>query len=303
MDEKNGGGQPKLPKSGDLVGGRYEILGELGKGAMGVVFRARDKNLDRLVAIKFLSPELAGSEEAVARFGIEALAAGRIGHEGICDVRDRGVAGGPYIVMELLEGESLANVLERDGRVELGRAVEIILHVLAALDAAHQAGIVHRDIKPENIFLCRRLVGGGERVKIIDFGIALVRNGDAGESRLTKTGFVMGSPCYMSPEQVRGSKNTDHRADIWGVGVVLYEMLVGRAPFDGESYNDVMINIVTKDVLDPRDINPEISREVAETILKALEKTRWNKNKAAQLLQMNRTTLVEKIKKRGLQPE
>src|SRR3989339_893122 len=272
MGDKDGG-QPKLPESGHLVGGRYEILGELGRGAMGVVYRARDKNLDRPVAIKFLSPDLAGKEEAVARFGREALAAGRIGHEGICDVRDRGVADGgvPYIVMELLEGKSLADVLERDRRgVEPDRAVKIILQALLALEAAHRVGIVHRDIKPENIFLAK-LVGGGERVKIIDFGISKILNGDATDSpRLTKTGFVLGSPCYMSPEQVKGKKDVDHRIDIWGVGVVLYEMLVGRAPFDGDNYNEVMIDIATTDPEDPCDLNPEISREMADVILKAL---------------------------------
>ncbi len=258
-----------LPE-GQLVSERYEIRSEIGRGGMGVVYHGFDQNLQREVAIKFLDPEHSTNEEAVSRFQREAISAGRIGHENICDVRDRGTTadGAPYIVMELLEGESISQVLEREGKLDIDRAIEIVVQVLSGLEAAHQAGIIHRDLKPENIFLAQS-VGGRERVKLLDFGISKYL-GEATELRLTKTGYVMGSPYYMSPEQAKGRADIDHRTDIWSVGVVLFEMLTGALPFGGENYNEVMINIVTVEPPDPVGLNPEIPRELGDVILRAL---------------------------------
>lgn len=255
---------------GAVVGDRYEIGHEIGRGGMGVVYRGFDKTLQRNVAVKFLEPEHIKDEEAVSRFQREALSAGMIGHENICDVRDLGPIdnGAPYIVMELLQGESLSATLDREASLPADRAVEIVLQMLSALEAAHIAGIVHRDLKPENIFLATGS-GGRSRVKLLDFGISKYL-GNKLEGRLTKTGFVMGSPFYMSPEQARGRQDVDHRTDIWSVGVVLFELLIGSLPYDGENYNEVMARIITERPPDPKVLNPAISDALADVVLKAL---------------------------------
>ena len=252
------------------VADRYEIRGEIGRGGMGVVYQGFDCTLQRNVALKFMDSDQIENREAVSRFQREALAAGKIGHENICDIRDRGDTedGVPYIVMELLEGEPLSEVLERQGKVDQDRAVGITIQMLSALEAAHQAKIIHRDLKPENIFLAQR-PNGPERVKLVDFGISKFQS-ETDELHLTKTGFVMGSPYYMSPEQARGRSDVDHTSDIWSVGVVLFEMLTGTLPFDGNNYNEVMVNIVSGEPADPMRLNPAISRELSDVVLRAL---------------------------------
>jgi serine/threonine protein kinase len=257
-------------QEGVVVGDRYKIGKEIGRGGMGVVYRGLDQRLGREVAVKFLLPEYVTDVEAILRFGREALAAGKLGHENICDVRDKGSTDErvPYIVMELLQGEPLSAVLERERRIEVERAVDILSQVLSALIAVHAKEIVHRDLKPENIFL---VVGadGRERVKILDFGISKHLD-RSGEMRLTKTGFALGSPFYMSPEQARGRRDIDYRTDLWSIGAVFFEMLTGERPFDGENYNEVLGNILTNKAPDPKDIAPDIPDELAEVLRRAL---------------------------------
>jgi serine/threonine-protein kinase len=259
---------------GDIIDGRFAVVREIGRGGMGAVYEAFDRKLERSVALKFLDPGLIEEGDAVSRFQREALAAGRIGHESICDVRDRGETeeGVPYIVMELLDGRALSWSMRDGQRIDPGRLGRLILQVLSALEAAHRAGIVHRDLKPENLFVTRS-IEGLERIKILDFGISRFLSETIG-SRLTRTGTVMGSPLYMSPEQAAGSKDIDHRADIWSVGVIMYEALTGTPPFDGDNYNQIMISIVTTDPAWPRLRVPEIPEPIERVVLKAMTKDR-----------------------------
>ena len=265
--------QDFTPTEGETIGDRYVVQQVIGRGGMGVVYAGFDNKLERSVAVKFLDQSLSGDREVSSRFQREALAAGRIGHENICDVRDLGNTedGTPYIVMELLEGQPLSARLELVGRLPPREAVDIALQVLAALEAAHAAGIIHRDLKPENVFLAEHS-SGLQRVKIVDFGISKVMN-DSGDLRLTETGVVVGSPYYMSPEQARG-RDVDGRTDLWGVGVILYELLTGALPFNGENYNDVMIRIVTEQPAPPKELDPSLPRPLERVVLQALKKNR-----------------------------
>lgn len=263
-----------VPNQGELIDDRYQLRDVIGRGGMGIVYAAVDTKLMRPVALKFLDPDLVGNAEAVGRFQREALTAGRIGHENICDVRDMGTTEekAPYIVMELLEGQALSRRFVRTPRIPPIEAVEIVLQILSALDAAHEAGVIHRDLKPENVFLT---TGGSDqlRVKLVDFGISKFL-GEPGDLRLTKTGVVMGSPYYMSPEQARGQEDIDQRSDLWAVGIILFEMLIGDLPFMGANYNEVMIRIVTERLPVPRDLYPELPRPIEAVVLKALAKNR-----------------------------
>ena len=271
-DESGSGEQRWSLPDGTVVASRYRIVRELGRGGMGAVFEAFDVNLERVVAIKFLDPELTKSDESIQRFQLEAIAAGRIGHENICDVRDRGETdeGMPFIVMEMLDGEELAELECRLGRLPPGRAVEIVLQVLAALEAAHDKGIVHRDLKPENIFLTSDS-NGRLRTKILDFGVSRFLD-ESASIRLTRTGNVLGTPCYMSPEQARGMQDLDQRCDIWAVGVILFEALTGQLPFNGENYNEMIAKILMEDPLEPGMIVPSLSESLEAVVMRALEK-------------------------------
>jgi serine/threonine-protein kinase len=174
--------------------------------------------------------------------------------------------------MELLDGEPLAWVMIRERKVDPGRIGRLMLQALSALEAAHRAGIVHRDLKPENLFVTKS-VEGLERIKILDFGISKFLSETIGK-RLTRTGTVMGSPIYMSPEQAAGSKDIDHRTDIWSVGVIMYEALTGKEPFDGENYNQIMLSIITTTPTEPRDLVPEIPEPIEQVVLRAMAKDR-----------------------------
>jgi serine/threonine-protein kinase len=262
------------PNRGQVVDERYELRDVIGSGGMGVVHAGFDLRLQRPVAVKLLNPTAAADAAALQRFQREALAAGRIGHENICDVRDMGTTeqGTPYIVMELLDGAPLSDRLLAAGRLAPEEAVPIALQVLSALDAAHAAGIVHRDLKPENVFLTESTTGE-QRAKIVDFGISKAL-ADVTDLRLTETGVVVGSPYYMSPEQARGRRDVDGRSDLWSLGVILYELLTGRLPFEGDNYNEVMINIVTKEPAPPSAIRPELSASLERAVMRALTKDR-----------------------------
>ena len=264
---------------GDILDGKYEIEGTLGEGAMGVVFSARHRGLGKRVAIKTLRPEIACDQALVGRFEQEARAAGAIGHDNIVEVFDLGTApgGARYMVMEYLSGLSLAELLTRQPVQPVDRSVAILSQVLSALGAAHRRGIVHRDLKPENIFLVRGQDGQAGRVKLLDFGISKVLDGIAdpniaGDSafRATRIGTVLGTPLYMSPEQARGMPDIDHRTDLWSVGVVLYEMLVGKPPYDGANYNQIMGAILQGVLVPPRRTNPALPEAIDQFVSKAL---------------------------------
>ena len=224
--------------------GKYELGRKLGQGGFGLVFVARDTGLDRDVALKFLHPEHTSSPEILRRFLQEARSAAKIVHPGIVTVFECGQVAGTgtasdgvaFIAMELLHGESLTDRLQRAGRLPVEHAVEITRQVASALEAAHAAGIIHRDLKPDNIFLVRDpAMPGGERVKVLDFGIAKLAQGAAQSGVQTQSMMVFGTPRYMSPEQCRSAAHIDHRSDIYTLGCILYELVVGAPPFTGET--------------------------------------------------------------------
>ncbi|MCA9587819.1 MAG: serine/threonine protein kinase, partial [Myxococcales bacterium] len=210
---------------GSVVGGKYRLDAELGRGGMGAVYLGHHERVAKDFAVKILHPDLAKNKEASARFFKEAQAAGRIGHPAILEVYDVGELddGAPYMVMELLHGMALSTALRR-GRFEIDQAIWVALAVLEALDAAHRAGVIHRDVKPQNIFLTKD-ADDVRAVKLLDFGIAKFQTSDA--SALTHTGKIIGSPLYMAPEQARAEVAVDARADVWSVGATLFEMLTG----------------------------------------------------------------------------
>src|SRR5512140_2836035 len=223
--------------------GTYRVLRKLGEGGMGAVFIGEHTLLGRKAAIKVLLPELSAHEEIVQRFFNEARAVTQISDPGIVQVFDFGhhTDGSAYIIMELLEGEPMDQRLARIGRMVPVDAMRIGRLVCSSLGHAHGKGIVHRDLKPENIFLVGDpAVTGGERAKILDFGIAKLSGDEPGRMK-TRTGAVMGTPVYMSPEQCRGSGVVDHRADIYSIGCVMMTMITGRPPFDGAGSGELIV--------------------------------------------------------------
>jgi hypothetical protein len=220
---------------GDLVAGKYRVERVLGEGGMGVVVLATHEQLDQRVALKFLLPSVVAQPEVVARFLREARAAVKIHSEHVARVIDVGTldTGAPYMVMEFLEGEDLAQALERRGPLAAQEAVGYLLEACEAIAEAHALGVVHRDLKPGNLFLARR-PSGAPVVKVLDFGISKAPLSSK-EQALTNVDAVMGSPAYMSPEQMRASRDVDPRSDIWSLGVVLFELLTQRVPFQGET--------------------------------------------------------------------
>jgi serine/threonine-protein kinase len=237
------GERPAAFRAGEVIGGKYVLERVLGVGGVGVVVAARHAELDEMVAIKFLHEEMQQRPDIVRRFGVEARAAVRIKSEYAARVFDVGVAPGrgPYLVMEYLEGNDLAEVLAERGPLAPKHAVAFVLQACEALAVAHAHGIVHRDIKPENLFVARR-GDGTEAVKVVDFGIS--KGALAGGAPVAQTQELMGSPLYMSPEQVRASASVDHRTDVWSLGVVLYEMLTGQVPFPGDTVPSVCARVL-----------------------------------------------------------
>jgi serine/threonine-protein kinase len=224
------------PLLGTTVDNRYEILSVIGEGGMGVVYETRHRALGKRFALKALRRDLASDAEIAARFMQEARTAASVSHPGLVEITDFGrlATGQPFFVMELLEGQSLATLIRRGGPIPAGRAVEIVRQIADALGAAHDSSIVHRDLKPDNIHISPG-TDGRDVVTIVDFGLAKV----IGASRLTRAGMVFGTPHYMSPEQAMGEP-TDHRADVYALGIVMYEMFTGRVPFEADSYMGVL---------------------------------------------------------------
>jgi serine/threonine-protein kinase len=231
------------PKPGDVVAGKYELVRVIGRGGMGSVFEARHVALGRPLAIKFLRPDVADERDVIERFFREARVASALAHPRIVDVFDVGWTDDgllPWFAMELLEGRSLAEEMSTTRQLPAVRATSIASQVLDALEAAHARGIIHRDLKPENVFLIRH--GIEDEVKVLDFGISKVM-----AKRITVTGVVLGTPAYMSPEQARGARDIDHRADIYSAGAILFEMLAGRAPYEGANYHAILLAIMTEE--------------------------------------------------------
>ncbi|MBI5625858.1 MAG: serine/threonine protein kinase [Nitrosomonadales bacterium] len=245
--------------------GRYEVLGELGHGAMGIVYKARDPLIDRVVAIKTINLGLAldEKEEYEERFYQEAKAAGRLSHPNIVTIYDVGKSGDvAYIAMELLQGRELRDIMNEGGLLPVDQILDIVAQVAQGLAYAHEHDIVHRDVKPSNIMVVR-----DGHVKITDFGIARM----ASSAVRTQTGMVLGSPKYMSPEQVMG-KAIDMRSDIFSLGVMLYEMLTGQAPFVGENINAIMYQTLNVVPVPPNKLNPAVPEMLNFIVAKALAK-------------------------------
>jgi len=246
----------------------YEILGHLGSGGMGVVYKARDLKLDRPVALKFLPPDLTRDPDASQRFVQEAKAASALQHNNICTIHDIDATpdGALFIVMDLYDGETLKEKIDR-GPLPVDQAIDLAVQIAQGLSEAHRTGIVHRDIKPANIHVTKSNVA-----KLLDFGLAKL----GGQVRLTRTASTLGTAAYMSPEQAR-AEDIDHRTDIWSLGVVLYEMITGHLPFQGEHEQAVIYLILTKDPAPLATYCPAVSGGIQRIVTRALQKDRANR--------------------------
>jgi hypothetical protein len=258
------------PLIGKVLGECYEVVRVIGYGGMATVYEARHTRLpNKRYAVKLLLPEFAVKPELVIRFAREAETASRIEHGNIVEVYDvhRTDEGTPYIVCEYLEGKEMGDLLEKIERLPPAALVEIACQICEGLSAAHAAGVVHRDVKPENVFL----TGDPERptAKLLDFGISKIAETEG--EKLTRTGLVMGTPSYMPPEQARGAK-VDHRADIYGVGAILYRALTGRTPFSGDDPTAVLAAVLTKEPPRPRSIEPSVPEGLELIIERAMAK-------------------------------
>jgi predicted Ser/Thr protein kinase len=256
--------------------GNYRATALLGEGGMGAVYLAEHPAIGRRVAVKVLHSNYTRDEQLLARFLNEARAANAIRHPNIIEILDSGVQpnGTPFLVMELLEGESLGTRLRREGALPIATALEFAYQTASALGAAHKKGIVHRDLKPDNLFvIADPHEPERERIKVLDFGIAKLQQGPSSDSVKTRTGTLMGTPIYMSPEQCRGTRAIDHRSDMYSLGVILYEMLVGHPPFVSEGFGELVnmhLNIAPAPLRGER---PEIPTAVDALVLKMLSKT------------------------------
>lgn len=266
--------QPEIPPSQGLIEGKYQLVAMIGRGGMGSVWEARHATLGTRFAIKFIESEYADSQEARSRFDKEARAAATIQSKHAIQVFDHGVTGDgkPFIVMELLQGEPLDKRIDR-GVLSLQDTARIIQQVCRGLTRAHEQGIIHRDLKPENIFLVKTPEDEDEIAKVLDFGIAKIQNqGNPGISSTTKTGAVLGTPFYMSPEQARGLRNVDHRTDLWSLGVIAFKCVTGKLPFDGESVGDLLVKICTAPIPLPSQFAPGIPSSFDAWFMRALER-------------------------------
>lgn len=264
----------ELPSSGDVVQARYRVRQELGRGGMATVLAAYDVVLEREVALKIMLPQLVASHEAVTRFVNEARSLARIESQHVVRVLDCGKlvapaasAGLPFMVLELLRGEDLYSVAAREGGLSPERVVRYALEACAGLSAAHAQGIIHRDLKPENLFVALD-ADDHECLKVLDFGIARSRSRRA----VTRGRAGLGSPGYMSPEQVQGAQKVDARSDVWGLGVVMYELLAHRPAFEGDDPHALCAQTLTATVVPLGEIRPELPRELIEIVERCLER-------------------------------
>ncbi|MEO8904854.1 MAG: serine/threonine-protein kinase [Polyangiaceae bacterium] len=264
---------PPVPQG--LVAGKYRLTRLLGRGGMGAVWEGTHNSLGTRVAVKFIDAEYAESPEARSRFENEARAAAKLRSKHVVEVYDHGVSedGRPFIVMEYLQGEPLDKRLDRVGRLPAKETALIMMQVCRALTKAHAAGVVHRDLKPENVFLVWDDEEGTDVVKVVDFGIAKFTDSALGaSSSSTRTGSVLGTPHYMSPEQARGLRSVDYRSDLWSVAVIAYRCIVGQLPFDGEAVGDLLVKLCTAPIPVPSQLAPDIPPSFDAWLVRALNR-------------------------------
>jgi serine/threonine-protein kinase len=258
---------------GDLIAGKYRVDRVLGEGGMGVVVAATHEQLEQRVALKFLLPSFVGNAEIVQRFLREARAAVKIHSEHVARVLDVGVhEGTPFMVMECLEGDDLAQVLADRGPLPVAEAVGYVLQACEAIAEAHSAGVVHRDLKPANLFLARR-PSGPPVIKVLDFGISKATSA-AKDALVTQASAMMGSPAYMCPEQLVAAATVDARADIWSLGVVLYELVSKTVPYSGETMPELVASILTKPFAPLTKARPDVPAGFAALVERCLQKER-----------------------------
>ncbi len=259
--------------TGDIIDGKYRIVRLIGEGGMGAVYEAENMRIHRKVAIKVLHAGVAQTGEAVSRFEREAQAAGRIGSEHIVEVLDLGnlPSGDRYMVMEFMDGDSLSGRIRSKVRMTAAEIYPVMHQLLEALAAAHGAGIIHRDLKPDNVYLLKTRGGKADFVKLLDFGISKFNqlSGDSGFS-MTRTGAVMGTPYYMAPEQAKGSRDLDHRVDLYAAGVILYEAVTGEVPFNADTFNELLFKIVLEAAKPVEQVVPNIDPSFASIVNKSM---------------------------------
>ena len=260
---------------GQTLGGRYLVTRKIGQGGMGAVYEATHTLIGKRVAVKVLLEKYAQREAIVKRLKQEAQLASSVGNEHIIDITDFGSTedGRTFVVMEFLDGESLAECLGRETQLPEQRILRIASQACSALAAAHAKGVVHRDIKPENLFLLKRK--DQDFVKVVDFGISKSLRASSEEeetTRLTQTGMVLGTPLYMSPEQARGDDELDQRVDVYALGVIMYEAAAGRVPFIGNNYLSVISQVLNEEPKPLRELRPELSEEFDAVVMKAMSK-------------------------------
>lgn len=255
---------------GKVLDGRYRLDRLVGEGGMGEVYRATHIHIDAVVAVKLLRPEFVADQTAIKRFRLEAKAAGRIHHPNAVRVTDFGVTPEQmvYLVMEFAEGQSLRSLMRKEGKLDYLRAAGIVHQVCGAVEAAHHSGVIHRDLKPDNILI--ESAHGAERVKVLDFGIAKLKETKT-DAFLTKAGTIIGTPQYMSPEQCQG-KPLDPTSDVYSIGVVLYEMLTGEVPFDGENTLQIVYNQLHELPRPLQEAAPDVPAPIVAVVMRALEK-------------------------------
>jgi len=261
-------------REGDLLAGKYRIERVLGVGGMGVVVAARHEQLGQLVAIKFVREDALGNEDAIERFLREARSAVRLKSDHVARVIDVGKldSGAPYMVMEFLDGDDLGQILETRGPMAPDDAVRLVLQACEAVAEAHSAGIVHRDLKPQNLFLTHT-VTGLPKLKVLDFGVSKASGMiTGGQGALTRTRSMLGSPLYMSPEQMRSAKDVDARADVWALGVVLFELLTCRWPFEAQNMPELCLKVVTEPPQSLLELRPELAPGLVAVIERCLQK-------------------------------
>ncbi|MBK8312743.1 MAG: SUMF1/EgtB/PvdO family nonheme iron enzyme [Acidobacteria bacterium] len=285
------------PMIGTVLDGRYRLESLIGEGGMGNVYRATHVHLDSEVAVKLLRPEFVADQTAIKRFRLEAKAAGRIHHPNAVKVTDFGVTNERvvYLTMELVRGQSLRSIIRKEGKLDYIRTVNIASQVCGAVEAAHRGGVIHRDLKPDNILI--EGINNTERVKVLDFGIAKLRETKT-DNFLTQAGTIIGTPQYMSPEQCQG-KHLDPKSDIYSIGILIYEMLTGEVPFDGESTLQIVYNQLHVQPRPILELSPHVPVPIAEVIMRALEKEPERRQSSAIQLSAELRRAVEIIGESG----